>query len=85
MPHRSIGHHERGLGVPAAHHAAVGAEELDVPALVQGRLGQDLRGQLDALAPDAGQQHLALHVALHGRRAASDERSSDPRTLFCKP
>ena len=73
--HSVVGHHEGGIGVAAAHHSAVAAEQLHVAAFGQRGTGQDLGGELHTLAPDACEQHLALHRTSVGRRSADSPRS----------
>ena len=59
-----LGHHQRGLGVAAADHAAVTPEELHGATLGHRRLGDDGGHELHPLAADPRHEQLTFQDAL---------------------
>ena len=60
---RAVGEHQRGVGVAAAHHAAVAPEHQHLEALDHRPAGEHLGGELDPLTADAGRHQRSLHQA----------------------
>ena len=59
---RPVGDDDGAVGVAAAHHAAVEAEEHDLAAFERRGAGEHLRRELHALPADPGDQQLTFHV-----------------------
>ena len=68
---------DRRLGAPAAHLAAEVGAEHDVMVVGRGRECEDLGAELDALAADAGDDHVAARVRLHERSIPPLARGPD--------